>query len=168
MEAKDSLIPPQDKNLVSLREFGQLQPEEMVVKYVLNILCNDLGFNPDDIDTEFPIQMGISNKRADIVVFRDKMPHTISNAYIIIECKRADKMHKERHINQLKSYMAASPNVRYGVLASTNWRVWEMIITHRGRVYNEIDTLPDANNENTEFIYQPPTPDTLYEHKNNI
>lgn len=135
-----------------------LQPEEMVVEYVLDFLQNRHGFDRDDIKTEFPIQMGSASKRADIVIFSHNMPHRQENIYIIIECKRADRSYNKHHIAQLKSYMSACMNVRFGVLAASEWRVWDRVRTHSGFQFEERDYLPDISNKQAKFTYNPPTP----------
>lgn len=137
---------------------ASIKPEEMVVDYVLDFLYDEYGFSENDVEIEFPIQMGSASKRADIVIFSHNMPHSQENIYIIIECKRADRSYKEYNISQLHSYMSACMNVRFGVLAASEWRIWDRVRTHTGFQFEECDYLPDMSNNQVDLIYNPPVP----------
>jgi type I restriction enzyme M protein len=80
------------------------KPEEVVRQMVLNRLIDDLGYSPDQIAVEIPIQMGstVHPKPADIVVFHDS---SRQRQWITIEVK---KPRSSEGIEQLKSYMNAT------------------------------------------------------------
>lgn len=68
-----------------------LNPEEYVRQYVLQLLLRTFGYASSDIGYEFPIKLGSSQKRADLVIFHPGTAHTQANIHIIIECKRSDR-----------------------------------------------------------------------------
>lgn len=107
-------------------EIGR-NPEEQVRQYVLKLLTSEFCFSASDIASEFPIKLGSSQKRTDIVVFLHGKTHIQANIYIIVECKRADQRNDAAAQRQLESYLAACINARYGVAATYRWRVLEKI-----------------------------------------
>ena len=109
-----------------------LLPEESVRQYVQNQLTSTFGFSPQDIAIEIPIQLGSSAKRADIVVYKHGSPQRQENILIIVECKRADKPESKAAERQLKSYLAACINARFGILATAQWRVFEKLTGYHG------------------------------------
>lgn len=92
-------------------------PEEYVRQNIEKALVRQYKYAPADCAPEFTIRVGSSRKRADIVVFDKGADHTQSNAYILVETKRADvkPTHRTEGVGQLQSYMASSLNVRYGM-----------------------------------------------------
>ncbi len=138
--------------------YHHLQPEEMVVQYVISILKTIYGYKNQDIEIEFPIQLGSSKKRADIVIFRKNTSHRQENIHIIIECKRADKKYRKSHELQLQSYMSACMNAQFGVLATSEWVIFEKLSTHQGFKFSKIPSLVNTANQTIYFDYQPPTP----------
>jgi len=93
-------------------------PEETVRKLTLQLLTRDFGYQPFDMEIEFRISMGSSRTRLDIALFAPASDHTQENVIGIVECKRADRTDDNQAIDQLKSYMAACLNARYGLIAS--------------------------------------------------
>jgi type I restriction enzyme M protein len=77
----------------------------------------EYGYDREDMAVEFPIKMGSSKKRADLVIFRPDAPHRQENVRIVIEAKREDVLPRDRSdgVEQLKSYMAACSSCRYGL-----------------------------------------------------
>src|SRR5699024_6165318 len=92
-------------------------PDEYVRQNIETALVRQYKYAPADCAPEFTIRVGSSRKRADIVVFDKGADHTQTNAYILVETKRADvkPTHRTEGVGQLQSYMASSLNVRYGM-----------------------------------------------------
>jgi len=81
------------------------RPEEAYRQLFEHILIDDLGYPPEHIDIEFPIQRGSKKKAeaADIVVFHDKK-HSQDNIYIVVEIKVPGK----KYDSQALSYATAT------------------------------------------------------------
>lgn len=92
-------------------------PEEHVRQRMARSLVEEYGYSKSDIELEFKIVLGSSSKRADIVVFSAGSNHTAENIVIIVEAKKDSikPTNKDNGIEQLKSYLSASPNCRYGL-----------------------------------------------------
>lgn len=133
-------------------------PEEIVRQYVLNLLTSNFGFRRSDIGYEFPLQLGSSNKRADLVVFFAGASHTQDNIFIIIECKRSDRDVDRAALAQLKSYMSASVNATYGAVASKHWRVIEKKLVGGRFQYLDMPALVSANGNFVSINYHAPQP----------
>lgn len=91
--------------------------EEYVRQNIEKALARQYKYVPKDCAPEFPIKVGSSKKRVDIVVFEPGQDHTQANTYILVETKKADvkPTHRTEGIGQLQSYMAACLNARYGM-----------------------------------------------------
>lgn len=135
-----------------------LNPEEHVRQYVLQLLAIKFGFAKSDTVSEFPIKLGSSQKRADVVVFLPGKPHIQSNIYIIIECKRMDRRDDSAAQDQLESYLSACLNARYGVVATHRWRVTEKINNGGAWGYQSIPALVDVNGAFQRIDYNPVQP----------
>ena len=87
-------------------------PEEHVRQRMARSLVEEYGYSKSDIELEFKIVLGSSSKRADIVVFSAGANHTAENIVIIVEAKKDSikPTNKDNGIEQLKSYLSASPN----------------------------------------------------------
>ncbi len=92
-------------------------PEEYVRQNLERALVRQYKYAPKDCAPEFPIRVGSSNKRVDIVIFGPNGDHTQASAYILVETKKADvkPTHRTEGIGQLQSYMAACLNAQYGM-----------------------------------------------------
>lgn len=93
------------------------KPEEHVRQNIARSLVHEYKYPRSDIAVEFRIKMGAGGKRVDLAIFEDGKPHLQENIVAIIECKRADIKQDDRSdgVGQLKSYMAACPNCRFGM-----------------------------------------------------
>ena len=102
-------------------------PEEHVRQRMARSLVEEYGYSKEDIELEFKIVLGSSSKRADIVVFDKGNAHTIENIIIIVEAKRSTikPTNGDNGVDQLKSYMAASPNSRFGLWAGSEIKAFE-------------------------------------------
>jgi type I restriction enzyme M protein len=91
-------------------------PEEEVRQNLEKALVWQYRYGRKYCRPEFPIKVGVSDKRVDIAVF-DSEQHTQDNAFILVETKRAGTSPKAKNggIDQLKSYMAACLNAQYGL-----------------------------------------------------
>ncbi len=92
-------------------------PEEYVRQNIEKALVRQYKYAPADCSPEFPIKVGSSRKRVDIVVFGKGVDHTQANAFILIETKRAEvkPSHRTEGVGQLQSYMASCLNAQYGM-----------------------------------------------------
>lgn len=131
----------------------ELYSEEDLRSYILKKLVSDFGFRRSDIGKEFPIRMGRAAKRADIVIFQSGRAHEQNNILIVIECKRPHDRISDEMLEQLHSYMSACLNVRYGVLAASEWRVFEKALAYEGYKLVETDGLPNSQGIITPFEY---------------
>lgn len=63
------------------------------------------------------MRLGFRKPRADLVIFEEGEPHEQDRARVIIECKSQEVKSTDRKegVDQLKSYLAACPNVAYGM-----------------------------------------------------
>lgn len=92
-------------------------PEEYVRQNIEKALVRQYKYLPTDCAPEFPIKVGSSRKRVDIVVFGKGTSHVQANAYILVETKRADvkPTHRTEGVGQLQSYMASCLNAQFGM-----------------------------------------------------
>jgi type I restriction enzyme M protein len=92
-------------------------PEEYVRQNIEKALVRQYKYAPADCSPEFPIKVGSSRRRVDIVVFGKGADHTQANAYILVETKKSDVKPTSRTegIGQLQSYMASCLNSQYGM-----------------------------------------------------
>ena len=93
-------------------------PEEYVRQNLERALVEQYGYPTEHCEPEFRIKVGSSPRRAtDIAVFSAGAEHRQENVYIVVECKRADTNPADRKdgIDQLKSYLSACLNARYGL-----------------------------------------------------
>ena len=121
-------LAPDEDNVIRLVPAGKIRcyitgklrqdkPEEHVRQRWARSLVEEYRYHRDDIELEFRIKMGVERKKADIVVFREGAPHKQENIFIIVEAKREDILPRDRQegVDQLKSYMAASSQCRFGL-----------------------------------------------------
>ncbi|SDU16820.1 N-6 DNA methylase [Jiangella alkaliphila] len=92
-------------------------PEEYVRQNLEKALVRQYKYEASDCSPEFPIKVGSSRKRVDVVVFAAGADHKQENAYILVETKRAGTSPSNRTegVGQLRSYLAACLNAQYGI-----------------------------------------------------
>jgi type I restriction enzyme M protein len=92
-------------------------PEEYVRQNLEKALVRQYKYGARDCDPEFPIRVGSSRKRVDVVVFSPGTAHLQENAHILVETKRAGTNPGSRSdgVDQLRSYLAACLNAKYGL-----------------------------------------------------
>lgn len=95
----------------------QKSAEEYVRQNTERSLVQEYRYAREEIAVEFKVKLGSSSKRADLAVFPEEHAHSQSNVLLLIECKKEGTSSKDRKegIEQLKSYMAACPNCRFGL-----------------------------------------------------
>ncbi|MBU1417326.1 MAG: type I restriction enzyme HsdR N-terminal domain-containing protein [Proteobacteria bacterium] len=89
------------------------QPEERVRQWVLFELLSTYGISIQNIKIEQSVKVGTRTHYADIVIFREKLPH------VVIECKRRKDNKVEAGLDQAISYASAnSIQAEYAVYAN--------------------------------------------------
>lgn len=142
-----TLIPPGKLHCVITSKLRPDTPEEHVRQRIARSLMEDYGYDSKNIEVEFTVNLGSSKKRADIIIFEPEDAHKQENARIIIECKREEVKPKDRDngVEQLKSYLAACPNARFGMWIGSELQVWERLVNEKGKVYyDEATDIPRA------------------------
>lgn len=111
------LVPPGFLRCFITGKLRKDTPEENVRQRWARSIVEEYGYKKSDLSIEFPVRMGSSSKRADIVVFRPGAAHLQEEIVIIVEAKRDDLKAADNNTGegQLKSYMAASSVCRYGL-----------------------------------------------------
>lgn len=95
-------------------------PEEYVRQETLKSLVREYRYPKTDIVVEWPLQIGSRKVRADIAIFQpaiDPADRSQQNVSMIVECKKPGTSTTDRTdgVKQLQSYMAACPNVEFGL-----------------------------------------------------
>jgi type I restriction enzyme M protein len=99
-------------------------PEENVRQRMARAIVEEYGYSVADLELERTIQLGTQKKRADIVIFANAQAHKNENIIVIVEAKRESvkPTHADQGINQLVSYLAATPNAEYGLWVGSEIR----------------------------------------------
>ena len=120
-------VPPGRLRCVITGRLRADTPEENVRQRVARSLIDHYGYDKADIAVEFTVHLGQSRRRIDLAVFLPGRDHTPENVYIVIECKREDvrPTDADNGVEQLRSYMAACPNCRFGMWVGSELQVWE-------------------------------------------
>ncbi|TGK08990.1 type I restriction enzyme HsdR N-terminal domain-containing protein [Leptospira fletcheri] len=130
MANKNNVVPLVPVGKIKCYITGSLRadrPEEHIRQRWARSLVEEYGYSKSSIAIEFKIKMGVSSKRADIVIFNHGSKQIQENIFIIIEVKRSDVLPKDKTegIEQLKSYMAASSLCKYGLWAGSEKNVFQ-------------------------------------------
>ncbi len=153
------LIPPGKLRCVITGKLRKDTPEEHVRQRIARSLVEDYGYDPSHIEVEFTIKMGRARKRVDLAIFPPQTEHKQENIKIIIECKRDEVRPTDRDngVEQLKSYLSACANAKFGMWVGLELQVWEKIISKSGEVeFAEATDIP-------RFGYEAPQPITFAE-----
>ncbi|MFQ5853021.1 MAG: restriction endonuclease subunit M [Candidatus Binatia bacterium] len=108
--------------------FRRDTPEEHVRQRVARSLVQEYGYNKENLHLDFPIKIGSgARKKIDIAVFPPAVEHKQDTVYIIVETKREDVRPTDRKdgVDQLKSYMAACINARWGLWVGSEMQALE-------------------------------------------
>ena len=121
-------------------------PEEYVRQNLERALVEQYGYHSRDCEPEFRVKVGSSRRRAaDIAVFASDVEHRQENICIIVECKRANTNPADRRdgIDQLKSYLSACLNARYGLWTNGTERLCIAKRDNHGEsTFEEIPDIP--------------------------
>ena len=121
-------------------------PEEYVRQNLERALVEQYRYPVHDCEPEFRIKVGSSRRRAaDIVVFVAGPEHRQENVYTIVECKKANTSPADRRdgIDQLKSYLSACLNARYGLWTNGTERLCIAKRNDRGEsTFEAISDIP--------------------------
>lgn len=92
-------------------------PEEYVRQNIARSLVHEYRYPRGEIRVGVTIQMGSGKKQVDIAIYQEGKQHLQENIIGIVECKRegTPSEDKKEGVAQLKSYMAACPNCRFGL-----------------------------------------------------
>jgi len=128
------LIPPGKLRCVITGKLRNDTPEENVRQRIARSLMEDYGYDRTDLEVEFRVNLGRSKKWVDVAIFHPRAEHRQENIKIIIECKREEVRPTDRDngVEQLKSYLAACLNSRFGLWIGSELQVWEKIATQGG------------------------------------
>ncbi|MEW5956633.1 MAG: type I restriction enzyme HsdR N-terminal domain-containing protein [Chloroflexota bacterium] len=85
-----TLIPPGKLRCVVSGKLRPDTPEEHVRQRTARSLLDTHGYQKEDLEIEFPINVGSSKKRVDIAIFPPGTLHKQENVKIIVECKREE------------------------------------------------------------------------------
>jgi type I restriction enzyme M protein len=132
-------------------------PEEYVRQNIEKALFRQYKYMLSDCIPEFSIKVGSTNKRVDIVVFEAGKPHKQENTYILIETKKAktNPHGKKDGIEQLKSYMAACLNARYGLWTNGDERYCFAKREKHGKFYFEETPEIPSFGQTEDDLYRP-------------
>ena len=149
---------PEGKRLDFItKRFVNDTPEEYVRQNIEKALIRQYKYAVEDCRPEVSIKVGSSSKRVDLVVFEQGQPHRQEYAYILIETKKAktNPNGKKDGIEQLKSYMAACLNAKYGLWSNGDERYCFAKREVNGKfTYDEIPEIPSAGQTEQE-IFRP-------------
>lgn len=124
-------------------------PEEHVRQRMARSLVEEYGYSKANIEIEWPIIIGRSKKRADIVIFEDGAPHTTENIVLIVEAKREsiNPNNKDNGISQMFSYLFATPNSKYGLWVGSEIKAYKKVIIKGKWETEDIIDIPFADGE---------------------
>jgi type I restriction enzyme M protein len=126
-------------------------PEEYVRQEIAKSLVREYRYEKANIEVEYVVRVGSRKPRADLVIFPPGAEHKQENALIIVECKSAKVKAEDKKdgVGQLQSYMAASPNVTYGMWTNGVERFCYRRVVSDGQV-NALDVpdIPEFGREN--------------------
>lgn len=121
-------------------------PEEHVRQRVARSLVEEYGYAKSDLHLNFPIKIGSGRpKYLDIAVFSAGTDHEQENVFIVVEAKREDirPSSKKQGVDQLKSYLAASVNAKWGLWVGSEMQAYERVIGPSGLVaFSEAVDIP--------------------------
>lgn len=145
--SESSLIPAGKLRCYVTGKYRPDTPEEHVRQRMARSLVEEYGYSKTDMALEFKIPLGSSSKRADIAVFSAGTPHTLENIIIIVESKKdtVKPTNKDNGIEQLKSYLSATPSSRYGLWVGSEIKAFEKSDEYGLIHFKEIIDIPFAD-----------------------
>jgi type I restriction enzyme M protein len=130
MSSEDILLIPSGKlRCVVSGKLRKDTPEENVRQRIARSLLDNYAYDKADIEIEFTINQGSKKPRVDIAIFPPNTEHKQENIKIIVECKREEikPTDQDNGVEQLKSYISACLNAKYGMWVGSELQVWEKI-----------------------------------------
>ena len=126
----NSVVPSGHIRCLVTGELRRDTPEENVRQRWIRSLVSEYKYNINDLAVEFPIKMGVSRKRADIVIFRpdeSSVSRDQDRILIVVEVKRENVSVTDRleGVEQLKSYMSACSGCKYGLWVGSEKTAYE-------------------------------------------
>ena len=139
-----SLIPSGKLRCVVSGKLRQDTPEENVRQRIARSLLDNYGYEKADIEIEFTINQGSKKPRVDIAIFPPNTEHKQENIKIIVECKREEIKPTDRDngVEQLKSYISACLNTKFGMWIGSELQVWEKIIDKNEYKLEPVTDIP--------------------------
>lgn len=118
-------------------------PEEYVRQEIAKSLVREYQYAKAEIAVEFTLAVGSRKPRADLVIFNAGDAHKQDRARIVVECKSQKIKSSDRNdgVGQLQSYMAACPNVVYGMWTNGLERFCYKRVEADGHI--KFDEIPD-------------------------
>ena len=144
MSSEVAYIPPGKIRCYITGKLRNDKPEEHVRQRVARSLVEEYGYPKEDIELEFRIYVGRSRKPVDIAVFIHGKSHTQENIFLIAETKREEIKPTDRDngVDQLKSYLAACPNAKWGLWVGSELQAYEVVIEIGTRKTVEVADIP--------------------------
>lgn len=134
-----------------------MTPEGIVVEEVVSYF-SDPRFQKFSIETEYPIQMGSDNRRADVVLIDSA--DNADNLVAIAECKRVGV--EGQGLDQLRSYLSAT-DTRFGIFANSTdlgaWDFYENLGGNRVSLMTRSEfekRVKEENQQDRQSIVSPP------------
>ena len=124
--------------------FRKDTPEEYVRQTIEKRLVNEHGYTPKQIRIEFSLRLGSRHPRADIVVFqKDSAGLTQDHVWLIVECKseKVEPKNRKDGVGQLKSYMSACPNCKWGMWTNGKYREVLRKVNREGKYEFQENTM---------------------------
>ena len=122
-------------------------PEEHIRQRMSRSLVEEYGYQKDDIEIEWTIVIGKAKKRADIVIFEANAIHKTETIEIVVEAKRETikPTNSDNGIDQLKSYLAATLNSKFGLWVGSEIQAFEKIEKKGKHHIDECIDIPFAD-----------------------
>lgn len=151
MEATEETIPPGKVKCLITGKLRKDTLEEKVRQEIARSLIVEYGYDKKDMEVEFQIKMGRAKKKADIAIFHEGKKHVQENTYIIVETKqeKVKPSDKKEGIRQLESYLAASPNTKFGLWVGSERIAYEVIEKAGEKISVPVPDLPPKGETTT-------------------
>jgi type I restriction enzyme M protein len=128
-------------------------PEEYVRQEIAKSLVREYQYAKAEVAVEFVLAVGSRKPRADLVIFGPGEEHRQDRARIVVECKSQKVKSSDRTdgVGQLQSYMAACPNVIYGMWTNGIERYCFRRVEKDGQItFDEIPDIPSKGRSEDE------------------
>ena len=146
LQIAEEVIPPGKIKCFITGRLREDTPEERLRQLIARSLVEEYGYERSELELEFTIKMGRARKRADIVIFPKSQEHKQENIYLVAEVKSEDVKPSDQKegIDQLESYVAASPNCGFALWVGNERLAFNVILKGGARVVAQIPDVPRA------------------------